>query len=260
MVLERLDNVEVRPLTLGDTVLSVELQLGSDNGVLTPAVEVEGGLRQNECSGIGQHGAGRGRAVLVEDARRLPVLDSSGSAGNKSVEGTGHLEDTSTDEGTGSRGLGGSTEDVDRWGEGIDSIGVVEGLSTEDFEEGGCSLERSAVINVGIGLNNPDELLAGVVEVDLDLVTGRSNRLITGVLELLNEVLVGVLGHFSSLVSIQEDEINIDRGGNEGLLVGSGDGLGSRCGNGSQILDGPQALTNRSEIDVNLDFVILYIT
>ena len=99
-----------------------------------------------------------------------------------------------------------------------------------------------------------------MVEVDLDLIGGRSDRLVTGVLELLNEVLVGVLGHLSALIGIQEDEIDVDRGSNKGLLVGRGDGEGRGGGDGGQILDSPQALTNRSEIDVNLDFVILYIT
>jgi len=97
-----------------------------------------------------------------------------------------------------------------------------------------------------------------VVEVDLDLIGGRSDRLITGVLELLNEVLVGVLGHLSALISIQEDEINVDRGGNEGLLVGTSDGQRGRTGGTSNnVLDSPQALANGSEIDVNLDLVIL---
>jgi len=68
---------------------------------------------------------------------------------------------------------------------------------------------------------------------------------------------MGVLGHLSSLVSIQEDEINVDRSGDEGLLVGSSDSLGGSAADGSQILNSPQALTNRSEIDVNLDLVIL---
>ena len=100
-----------------------------------------------------------------------------------------------------------------------------------------------------------------MVEVDLDLITRRSVRLVTGVLELLNEVLMGVLGHLSALVSIQEDEINVDRGGNEGLLVGTSDGQRGRTGGTSNnVLNSPQALANGSEIDVNLDLVILYIT
>jgi hypothetical protein len=145
---------------------------------------------------------------------------------------------------------------VDRGRESINGIGVVEGLGAEDLEQGTVALEGGAIINVGIRLDNPDELLARVVEVDLDLIGGRSDRLITSVLELLNEVLMGVLGHLSALVSIQEDEVNIDRGGNKGLLVGSGDGLRS-TGGVRQRLDSPQALTNGSEVDVNLDLVVL---
>ena len=135
MVLEGLNDVEVRSLSLGDTVLSVKLQLGSDNGVLTPAVEVEGSLSKHEGAGIGEHGAGGGRGVLVEDASAVPVLGGASAATDESVEGAGHLEDTATDEGTSARGLGGAAEDVDRRGEGIDSIGVVEGLGSEDLEE-----------------------------------------------------------------------------------------------------------------------------
>ena len=261
MVLEGLNNVEVRTLSLGDTVLAVKLELSGDDGVLTPAVQVEGSLRKNEGAGIRQGRAVGGRAVLVEDTGSgVPVLVAVHRSTRDGIGGTGHLEDTSGNEGVGTRGLSGASEDVDRGRESINGIGVVEGLGTEDLEESTVALEGSAVVDVGVGLDNPDKLLARVVEVDLDLVTGRSDRLVTSVLELLNEVLVGVLSHLSALVSIQEDEINVDRGGNKGLLVGSGDGKGSSISNISQVLDGPQALTNRSEIDVNLDFVILYIT
>ena len=261
VVLEGLNNVEVGSLSLGDAVLAVELQLGSDDGVLAPAVEVEGSLGQDEGAGIGQHGAGGGSTVAVEDTRRVPVLGGGGvGSRDEAIEGTGHLEDTSGNEGVGTRGLSGAAEDVDRGGESINGIGVVEGLGTEDLEQSTVALKGGAIVNVGIGLDDPDELLAGVVEVNLDLIGRRTDRLITSVLELLNEVLMGVLGHLSSLVSIQEDEINVDRSGDEGLLVGSSDSLGGTTADGSQILNSPQALTNRSEIDVNLDLVILYIT
>ena len=53
MVLEGLDNVEVRSLSLGDTILSVKLELSGDDGVLSPAVHVEGSLGEDECAGIG---------------------------------------------------------------------------------------------------------------------------------------------------------------------------------------------------------------
>jgi len=261
VVLEGLNDVKVRTLSLGDTVLSVELQLGSDNGVLTPAVEVEGSLSKNESSGIGQSRSGGESTVLVENTSGgVPVLVAVHRTARDGIGGTGHLEDTSRDEGVGTRGLSRASEDVDRGRESINGIGVVEGLGTEDLEQSTVALKGGAIVNVGIGLDNPDELLAGVVEVDLDLITGRSDRLVTGVLELLNEVLMGVLGHLSALVSIQEDEINVDRGGNKGLLVGTGNSQRGTAGVSNDVLDSPQALTNRSEINVNLDLVILYIT
>ena len=232
-MLEGLNNVEVRTLSLGDTVLSVKLELSGDDGVLTPAVEVKSGLSEHECAGIGEHGAG-GDITLVENTGLVPVLGGARTASHKAIKGAGHLEDTSGDESVGTSGLSGSAEGVDGGRESINGIGVVEGLGTEDLEESTVAIEGSAVVDVGVGLNNPDELLARVVEVDLDLVTGRSDRLVTGVLELLNEVLVGVLSHLSALIGIQEDEINVDGGGNKGLLVGAGDGLGSSTGDVSQ--------------------------
>jgi hypothetical protein len=66
---------------------------------------------------------------------------------------------------------------------------------------------------------------------------------------------MGVLGHLSALVSIQEDEIDIDGGGNKRLLVSIGDGL--RSSSGDKRLNSPQALTNRSEVNVDLDLVVL---
>jgi hypothetical protein len=66
---------------------------------------------------------------------------------------------------------------------------------------------------------------------------------------------MGVLGHLSALIGIQEDEINVDRCGNERLLVSSGDRLRTRSG--SERLNSPQALANRSEVNVDLDLVVL---
>jgi len=108
---------------------------------------------------------------------------------------------------------------MDGVGKSINGIGVVERLSTKGLVENSSSLEGRAVIDVGIGLNNPDEFLARVVEVQLDLVAGRSNRLITSELELLNEVLVGVLCHLAALISVQEDVVNVQGGSNKGLLI-----------------------------------------
>jgi hypothetical protein len=262
VVLEGLDNVKVAALTLGDTILAVELQLGSDDRVLTPAVHVKGGLSEHEGAGIGYVRSSVGArisSIKHVSVKSIPTgtisTTNASTRGNKAIKSTGHLEDTTSDEGIFAGGLSLATKDMDGRGQRVNGISVVEGLGSEDLEEGSASLKRRAIVNVGIRLDNPDELLAGVVEVDLDLVGRRSDRLITSVLELLNEVLMGVRGHLSALVSIQEDEINIDRGGNKRLLVGSGDRLSSR--GGSQRLNSPQALTNRSEVNVDLNLVVL---
>jgi hypothetical protein len=284
-----LDPREVGSFTLRETILAVKLELSGDDGVLSPAVEVQRGLSQNEGTSVRDGGvievtigeipelskdggvntsnggilgdSGATKVGLIEGVLgTVPV--SSETRRDVIVKSTSIVEETTgINEGTRVSSDGsGASESVDSIGEGINGIGVVEGLGTKDLEQSTVALEGGAVVNVGIGLDNPDELLAGVVEVDLDLVGRRSDRLITSVLELLNEVLMGVLGHLSALIGIQEDEINVDRSGNKGLLVGRGDSLGSSTGNGSQVLNSPQALANRSEINVNLDLVILYIT
>ena len=66
-----------------------------------------------------------------------------------------------------------------------------------------------------------------------------------------------VLGELAALISVKEDIVDVERSGNKGLLVGRGDRHSAR--GGSEALDGPEALTDGAEIDVNLDFVKLYI-
>ena len=258
VMLEGLHNVKVRAFALGEAVLAVKLKLGNNDGVLAPAVHVEGGLGEHEGAGVGQSRTSGSSGFRIKNTSG-PLLIGVHRTTRDGISGTRHLEDTTGDEGVGARGLGGATENVDGRGESINGVGVVEGLGTEDLEEDRVGLEGGAVIHVGVGLNNPDQLLAGVVEVDLDLVGRGTNRLVAGVLELLNEVLVGVLGHLAALVSVEEDEVDIDGGSNKGLLVGLGDGLGGGI-TGGQSGHSPEALTNGAEIDVNLDFVILHFT
>ena len=155
MVLEGLDNIEVRPLTLREAVLAVELELGSDDGVLAPTVHVEGSLGENEGSGIRNVGSGGSSAIGAIETRegtgaplllsgKAILLEVSGALSavgvrdelNATIKGTSHLEETvGGNEGIGALGLQRSTESVDRVGEGIDGIGVVEGLGTEALVE-----------------------------------------------------------------------------------------------------------------------------
>ncbi len=234
VVLEGLDGIKVRSLTLGEAVLAVKLKLGGHDRVLTPAVHVKGGLGKHEGSGIRKTGT------------------TSGGINASHVSGVVHLEHTTRDDGS----VGGlTTEGVDGVGKSINGISVVERLGTKGLEKGAVGLKGRAVVNVSIRLHNPDKLLTGVVEVQLDLVGRRTNGLVAGELHLLDEILVGVLGHLAALIGIKEDVIHIQRSGHQRLLVGGGNRLGT--GTGSKGAHGPQALTNGAEIDVDLHLVVL---
>lgn len=121
-----------------------------------------------------------------------------------------------------------------------------------------------------IGLDDPDEFLNRVVEVEFDLVGRRTNGFITSELELSDQVLVGVLGHSSAFISVKEDIVNIQRSSNKGLVVGdsgrdrasrshltSRSRVGIRVGVAVKSGNSPQAFINRTDIKIDLDFVVL---
>jgi hypothetical protein len=147
-------------------------------------------------------------------------------------------------------------ERVERIRESIVGIGVVERLGAEKLEKRGGAIKRCAVVNVLVRLNNPDKLLTRVVEVELDLVGRRTYRLITSELKLLDEVFVGVLGHATSLVGVKEDVVNVERSSDKRLRVSRG-GLTTGATGASNVIGCPEALINRAEVNVNLDFVVL---
>jgi hypothetical protein len=139
----------------------------------------------------------------------------------------------------------------------IYGISVVERLGTEGLEENRRALKRATVINVRIRLYNPDKLLTRVVEVELDLVGRRTYRLITSELKLLNEVFVGVLGHATSLVSVEEDVVNVERSSDKRLRVSTTCGFARGARRASNVIGCPEALINRAEVNVNLYLVVL---
>jgi hypothetical protein len=269
VVLVGLNEVKVGSFTLREAVLAVELELGSDDGVLTPAVHGEGGLGENEGAGIRntgvQVGIGSsiyGRRVVVSGgsvhfihsiAVIIPPLLAAcrwtiGSAGF--VEETGSVNVLVN----GFR----ASECMDGVGKSIEGVGVVERLSAEQAVKKLVAIEGRAIVNVLIRLDDPDEFFDGVVKVELDLVGRRTDGLVTGELELFNEVLVGVLCHPSALVGIQEDVIDVEGGGDEGLVVCGGNTtaeITAVCV--AERTNGPQALVDRADIEVDLDFVVL---
>jgi hypothetical protein len=274
VVLVRLDKVEVSTLTLREAILAVKLELSGDNRVLAPAVKMERSLSEDESTGIGDTRVIIGdirvervstshialSVVLVVAIRSL-TLTPPVSAGNINsaslVEETGGVNERAS-------GISDSivaTECVDSIRQSIDSIGVVEGLSTENAVEKLVALQRRAVVDILIGLNNPNKLLNGVVKVELDLVGRRANGLIASELKLLNKVLVGILSHTSALIGVQEDIVDIERGSDQRLVVGVVDAAADR-GVGGVVgavkrTNGPQALINGADIKVDLDLVVL---
>ncbi len=189
---------EVRTLTLREAILAVKLELSGDDGVLAPTVHVQGGLGEHECSGIRhtgviqvgstvlEKGGNVGRGIkgsrdgttsnvdlVIRVGRSVPVSgETEEFRGWLVVKSTGILEETTSinvGAGISSKGSG-ATESVDGVGEGINGISVVEGLGTKHLEQESIASQRRAIVDVLIGLDNPNELLNGVVEVELDLV------------------------------------------------------------------------------------------
>jgi hypothetical protein len=196
--LVRLNPREVRTFTLRESVLAVQLELGSDNGVLAPAVHVQRGLSEDEGTGIrdsrvfevrtsicnevrGSSGRSRNRntsqvRLIVRIGRTMPVTSESTvvqfSIIRRVIQSTSILEKTtSINESSAILSNGsGATESMDSVRESINGIRVVEGLSTKHLEKKGIASQRGAVIHVLIRLYDPDELFHGVIEVQLNLV------------------------------------------------------------------------------------------
>ena len=165
------------------------------------------------------------------------------------------LEETRcTDKAIRSTNGGRTTEGVESVRKRINRISVVERLGAEGLlKEFIRRLKGRAVVDILVRLGDEDELLARVVEVELDLVRGRTDRLIAGELKLLNQVLVRVLRHAAALVGVQEHVVDVERRGNQRLLVG----FGYLRSSGAKTVDGPEALINRAKIEVDLDLVVL---
>ena len=275
MVLVGLNEVKVGSFTLREAILTVELEFGSDDGVLTPAMQGEGGLCENKGAGIrdagvhvrssdgsGSSSSARGVVVTGSEVRLILVRVSAMSVPplvasvDGSIASAGFIEETRCINVlfNGFR----ATESVDGVGKGIDGVGVVEGLGAEQTVQELIAVEGRTVVNVLIWLDDPDEFLNGVVKVEFDLVGRGTDGLITGELELFNEVLVGVLGHAPALVSVQEDVVDVQGCGDEGLIVcGSNAATSGDAAGVVQSTNSPQALINGADIEIDLDFVVL---
>jgi hypothetical protein len=272
VVLVRLDEVEVSSFALREAILAVKLELSGDDGVHTPAVKGERSLGKNESAGIryarvcvraGATKTGSKVGLIIASIKSALGLTLLPPINIGDIESASLSKETRTvDEGASSLSNSiVSTKSMDSVGKSIDGISIVEGLSTEEPVQKLVAVERRTVVNVLVRLDNPNELLNRVVKVEFDLVGRRTDGLITSELKLLNKVLVRVLGHASALISVQEDVVDVERGSDQRLVVGGVDtATGGRVGSvgaAAERADSPQALINGTNIEVNLDLMVL---
>ena len=90
----------------------------------------------------------------------------------------------------------------------VPPVAEVEGLLTLPGVDSGVVAGHKR-----IALDNPHQLLTGVVEVQLQLVGRAGDGLRTSELQGLNQVLVRDLGELAALIRVEVDVVDIERGG-----------------------------------------------
>ena len=253
VVLVGLHAGEVPSLALREAVLSVELELGNLDRVLALALDsrLEDDLREEVVG-----------CVLKHDALVVAAHSDVGVKPRRTVERGSRTRDANTRKvgsrrtvvgarrnltGGSGRGKGATGEDVHHDALRAEVICVVERLAAVDLLDedlvGGAVHER-------VALNNPHELLNRVVEVELDLVGGACDRLGTCELELLNQVLVSLLGESATLLSVEVDVVDVERRSREGL-----DACGHCSSREHQLVVG--AVDPLLELNIDTDLVVL---
>jgi len=106
-----------------------------------------------------------------------------------------------------------------------------------------------------VALDHPDELLARVVEVQLDLVGRGGDGLATRELQALDQVLVSHLGELAALVRVEVDVVDIQRGGDQASVGHAvANDVGVRGVLGGKV---PAHVVQRVELEVDADLVVL---
>ena len=106
-----------------------------------------------------------------------------------------------------------------------------------------------------VALDHPHELLARVVEVQLELVGARRDRLLARELERLDQVLVRHLGELAALVRVQVDVVHVQRRGHQ---VGVRHAVADRVRVGRDLgRDVPAEVADVLELEVDAHLVVL---
>ena len=273
VVLVRLNEVEVRALAFGESVVTVEEELSGPDAV--------GGTRATIDVRVRESTVGKSRAEVVANTRG--VVGNNGLNGPASSElGSGltapstsgvtlrrvfrvkgvvsreavvlvgrvrfaAIEETSVRETSNVRRVRGELRvrpDVDA-GVVVVNNGAVEG-----------ALRRvvtplvGTVVNDVLALDDPDEFLDGVVEVEARLVRRARERFFTRELELVDEVFVRYLGKTATFVRVEVDVVDVER---SVLEVGVEHRRDRRLVRTTDNV----ALSSASEFNVDDDFVVL---
>ena len=221
VVLVRLHAGEVASLALREAVLAVELELGNLHRVLALAAHtgLEDDLREQVIGRVLEHqglvvagvskvgvqprGTLERRTSLDAQTREVRARRAIVERGRHAVS-SGHRTATQR----------AAAQDVHHDALRAEVIRVVERLAAVDLLDE--HLVRRAV-HERVALDNPHKLLHRVVEVQLDLVRARRDRLGTRELQLLDEVLVRLLGKAATLLRVQVDVVDVQRGGRQRL-------------------------------------------
>jgi len=114
--------------------------------------------------------------------------------------------------------------------------------------------DRVIARDVRVALDDPHELLAGVVEVELQLVGRRGDRLATSELEDIDQVLVRDLGKLAALIRVEVDVIDIERRGRQAALANAvANGVGVR----RAVRVVPAQVVQGLELEVDAHLVVL---
>ena len=109
--------------------------------------------------------------------------------------------------------------------------------------------------DIAVALDNPHELLARVVEVELQLVGGGRDRLTARELQGLDQVLVGDLGELAALIRVEVDVVDVE---GRGRQVGGVDTVADRVEVARDLRRDVEAqVAQVVELEVDADLVVL---
>lgn len=219
VVLVGLHAIEVASLALREAVLAVELELRDLRRVLALALHArrQDDLREEVVRRI-LHKCLRGSAVPASvrvEPRGTSQRGAVRNANAREVRARGTIAGRRRDHVRRRTATQRATRHhVDHHALRGEIVRVVEGLHAVDL----CD-ERlvGRAVHERVALDNPHELLDGVVEVQLNLVRRGRDRLRARELQLLNQILVRLLGEPAALLRVEVHVVNPERRGREGL-------------------------------------------